>query len=72
MQSSTEQRRPGCESGVDPLVVPPALPAAVLSSRGIGSEADDCDMFTRLIEFLREKKVGVGRVPTFPMSLLVI
>ena len=66
MQRSTERRRPDSEGGVDPLVVPPALPTAVLSSRGIGSEADDCDMVTRLIEFLRENKVGIVRAPIFP------
>jgi len=53
-------RRPaGMKDATDPFAVPPALPAAVLSSRGIGSEADDCDMFPRLISFLREKKVSL-------------
>ena len=51
--------------------LPFALPAAMLSARGIGSEADDRDMYPRLVAFLQEKKVGEGagraaRVVPFP------
>lgn len=37
-----------------------ALPAAVLSARGIGSEADDRDMHPRLVAYLRDKKAYVA------------
>ena len=39
---------------------PFAVPAAVLSARGIGSEADDRDMHPRLVAYLREKKAYVA------------